>query len=230
VYSCSPLSPPEFLQHLQGIIFDCDGVLVDSRDSNRMFYNLIRLKMGLLPISPEDEEYVHSHSVCQCLARIIPADRLDEAETVRRNLDYGEIFPYIFLEDGVEAFLDMLLRCGIRMAVHTNRTTTIERLLRHFDIDRFFQPVVSAGSLSHPKPNPEGVHRILAAWRLPKDNVAYIGDSALDERSARAAGVRFWAYKNPGLLAAMYIPDYDSLRACLGRVLAERKGEPTRAD
>lgn len=224
MYICSPLSPPEALRRLQGIIFDCDGVLVDSRDSNRMFYNLIRLKMGLLPISPEDEEFVHSHSVIQCLARIIPPDRMDEALTVRRNLDYAEIFPYIFLEEGLVAFLDMLLRRGLRMAVNTNRTNTTERLLRHFDIDRFFMPVISAGSLSHPKPNPEGVHRILATWRLPKDAVAYIGDSALDERTARAAGVPFWAYKNPALLADMYVPDFASLRMCLGRVLSERQG------
>ena len=222
MYICSPLSPPGFLRRLQGIIFDCDGVLVDSRDSNRMFYNLIRFKMGLLPISPEDEDYVHSHSVCECLTRIIPPDRLAEAENVRRHLDYGEIFPYIFLEDGLVAFLDMLMHQGIRMAVHTNRTNTIERLLGHYDIDRFFWPVIGAGSLSHPKPNPEGVHRILRAWGADKDTVAYIGDSALDERSARAAGIRFWAYKNPALLAAMYIPDFPSLQACLGRVLAER--------
>lgn len=223
MYTCSPLSPPAFLRQLQGIIFDCDGVLVDSRDSNRMFYNLIRLKMGLLPISPEEEDYVHVHSVRESLARIVPADRLDEAETVRRNLDYAEIFPYIFLEDDLESFLAMLLRQGIRMAVHTNRTNTIERLLRHFEIDRFFWPVIGAGSLSHPKPNPEGVHRILRAWGLPKDRVAYIGDSALDERSARAAGIRFWSYKNPALLASMYVPDFASLQACLGQVLADRE-------
>jgi HAD superfamily hydrolase (TIGR01549 family) len=219
VYTCSPLSPPDFARRVRGIIFDCDGVLVDSRDSNRMYYNLIRQGLGLLPITPEDEEFVHTHSVCQCLARIIPPERMEEAEEVRRRLDYAEIFPYIHLEDGLVPMLELLRRRGIRLAVHTNRTTTIERLLQHFDIDRFFAPVVGAGSLSHPKPNPEGVHRILGAWGLPKDQVAYIGDSALDERTARSAGIQFWSYKNPGLLAAMYIQDYDALRACLGAAL-----------
>jgi phosphoglycolate phosphatase-like HAD superfamily hydrolase len=51
--------------------------------------------------------------------------------------------------------------------------------------------------------------------------VAYIGDSALDERSARTAGVAFWAYKNPALLAAMHIPDYESLRLCLRQALPD---------
>ncbi len=215
MYVCDPQSPPAFLARVKGIVFDCDGVLVDSRDANRMYYNLIRKGLGLLPITPEEEDYVHMHSVTECLARIIPAERMAEAEEVRRNLNYEDIFPYIFLEDGLVELLDVLSERGIRMAVHTNRTTTVERLLRHFEIDRYFSPVVSAGSLKRPKPDPEGVLTILAAWDLPRADVVYIGDSALDERSARASGIEFWSYKNPGLLAAMYLPDFHSLRQCL---------------
>lgn len=215
MYVCNPSSPPQFLSRLAGVIFDCDGVLVDSRDANRMYYNLIREGLGMLPITPEEEHYVHMHSVTECLARIIPAERLEEAEVVRKNLNYEEIFPYIFLEDGLVELLDALAGRGVRMAVHTNRTTTVERLLSHFEIDRYFSPVISAGSLKRPKPDPEGVHRILDAWDLPTETVAYIGDSALDERSAAAAAVPFWSYKNPGLAAVMFVPDFETLRACL---------------
>lgn len=214
MYVCSPLSPPAFLSRVKGVIFDCDGVLVDSRDSNRMYYNLIREGLGMLSITPEEEAYVHMHSVTECLAHIIPPNRLDEANEVRRNLNYDDIFPYIFLEEGVVEFLDTLADRNVRMAVYTNRTDTVERLLRYFEIDKYFHPVVGAGSLKKTKPDPEGVFRILDAWGLPKDAVAYIGDSALDERSARTAEVPFWSYKNPGLLAAMYIPDFSSLRGC----------------
>jgi HAD superfamily hydrolase (TIGR01549 family) len=215
VYVCSPLSPPEFLGRVKGVIFDCDGVLVDSRDANRMYYNLIREGLGLLSITPEEEAYVHMHSVTECLARIIPAGRMEEAEEVRKNLNYDDIFPYIFLEEGIVELLDALAERKIRMAVHTNRTNTVERLLRHFEIDGYFKPVISAGSLRRPKPDPEGVFRILKAWDLPGQEVVYIGDSALDERSAIAAGVPFWSYKNPGLSAAMYLADFMTLRGCL---------------
>ena len=56
MYVCNPASPPEFLARLSGVIFDCDGVLVDSRDANRMYYNLIREGIGMLPITPEEED------------------------------------------------------------------------------------------------------------------------------------------------------------------------------
>lgn len=219
MYWCSPLSPPASLSRVRGIIFDCDGVLVDSRDSNRLFYNLIRQRLDLPSIAPEDEDYLHSHSVCECLARIIPEDRREEADAVRRNLDYAEILPAIFLEEGLVPLLEFLTRRGIRMAVNTNRTNTTERMLEHFGIMRFFSMVVNAGGLSHPKPNPEGVYRILNAWRLPREQAAYIGDSFLDEATSRAADVPFWAYKNPKLLAQMYVHDFDSLRTCLAKVL-----------
>lgn len=222
MYVCDPASPPAFLTEVRGIIFDCDGVLVDSRDANRMYYNLIREGIGMLPITPEEEEYVHMHSVNECLTRIIPAERMEEAQTVRRGLDYKDIFPYIFLEDGLITFLEELSRRKIRMAVHTNRTSTVEILLRHFEIDRYFSPVISAGSLRRPKPDPEGVFMILRAWELPTDAVAYIGDSALDERSAKAAAVPFWSYKNPALAAAMYIPDFDTLHGCLAGAPGEQ--------
>ena len=71
----------------------------------------------------------------------------------------------------------------------------------------------NAGALKRPKPDPAGVHLILNAWDLPTETVAYIGDSALDERSAAAAGVAFWSYKNPALAAAMEAPEDDVLRA-----------------
>jgi phosphoglycolate phosphatase-like HAD superfamily hydrolase len=223
VYVCDPKSPPAFVSRVRGIIFDCDGVLVDSRDANRMYYNLIREGIGMLSLTPEEEDYVHMHSVTECLNHIIPAERMDEAQEVRRNLDYADIFPYIFLEDGLVELLEELSRRKVRMAVHTNRTSTVESLLRHFEIDQYFDPVISAGSLKRPKPDPEGVFKILDAWKLPLEDVSYIGDSALDERSAKAAAVPFWAYKNPALAALLYIPDFASLRSCI-------RGTDTEAD
>lgn len=215
MYVCNPKSPPDFLSRIKGVVFDCDGVLVDSRDANRMYYNLIREGIGMLSITPEEEDYVHMHSVNECLARIIPPERMEEAQEVRRNLHYADIFPYIFLEDGLTDLLSAMAARGLRLAVHTNRTSTVETLLEHFEINQYFHPVISAGSLKRPKPDPEGIRLILADWSLPKEAVAYIGDSALDERSAKAAGIDFWAYKNPGLAASMYIPDFPTLLACL---------------
>ncbi len=220
-YVCSPLVVPAELSVIRGVVFDCDGVLVDSRDANRMYYNLIRERLGLLSMTPEEEDYVHAHSVIQSLARVIPPERLEEAHAVRRAFDYRDILPYVYLEPGLRELLVLLRQKNVRMGVLTNRTDTMDLILETFDLGLFFSPVITAGRLSHPKPSPEGLHRIMTTWGLDRSQVAYLGDSALDERSARAAGVAFWAYKNPALLAAMHVPDYEKLRLCLRKALPD---------
>ena len=42
------------LRLIRGVVFDCDGVLFDSRDVNRHYYNHILGALGLEPMSPED--------------------------------------------------------------------------------------------------------------------------------------------------------------------------------
>ena len=41
------------------IIFDCDGVLFDSKAANIAFYNQILAAVGLAPMTAEEVAYVH---------------------------------------------------------------------------------------------------------------------------------------------------------------------------
>jgi len=197
---------------VKGVIFDCDGVLVDSKDSNRMFYNFIRQRLGMLPITPEEEEFVHANAVLISLAHIVPPERLAEADAARKEIVYSDLLPYTFLEPGLVELLDTLRDRGVRLGVNTNRTDSMGMLLETFDLTEYFSPVVTAGMVRHPKPNPEGVHGILREWNLTRQDVAFIGDSQVDEATARAAGVSFWAYKNPGLSAHLHIAGFEALR------------------
>ena len=44
------------------IIYDCDGVIVDSRRSNEAFFNHILASFGLPPLEPEQLELIYSFS------------------------------------------------------------------------------------------------------------------------------------------------------------------------
>ena len=196
---------------VRGIIFDCDGVLIDSQKANLRFYTLILEKMGLPGMNAKDETYVHMHTVQESLARIVPPDRLQEAEQTARDISYREVMDWVRPQPGLMQFLSLLQAGNIRCAVSTNRTNTLSLVLEHFDLGQFFHPVVSASDVTWPKPHPESVYWVLQTWRFAPQDVAFIGDSTVDQYTAEAAGVTFWAYGNPHLEADRYIVDYWSL-------------------
>ena len=201
----------EKISVLRGIIFDCDGVLINSRDSNVRYYNMIKERLGLPPMSKEEEDFVHTHTVLESIRFIVPQERYEEAVEISRTIPYKEVLKLIKLEDGLIEFLDLLKDINIKMAVNTNRTTTMGLILEKFNLKGYFDPVITADKLTNPKPHPESVNLILTYWKLKPDEVVYIGDSEVDEKTAKNANVDFWSYKNFFLKANLYIPDYDTL-------------------
>ena len=208
---CNPLSSMS-LEGLEGLVFDCDGVLFDSRDVNIHFYNRIREYFALGPLNNDEEEFVHMHSVLDSLRYILPPECMDRLDDVRRHVDYNELLPYMRMEEGVPELLELLRSKGLRIAVNTNRTTTMNLLLQMHGLADFFWPVMTAGQVSRPKPHPESMYRILEMWSVSPGKVAFIGDSVVDQSTAGSAGVPFWAYKNQYLEADMLIPDFWTLR------------------
>lgn len=200
------------LSKLQGIIFDCDGVLIESKEANKQFYNLILQRIELPPMSKEEEDYVHSHTVQESIEYIVPQEKLAQALEEKQYISYEQVLDFIRIQEGVCNFLQAIGQKGILCAVNTNRTNTIDLILRRYQLEPFFHPVVTSDKVNHPKPHPESVEYILRIWGIDADNVAFIGDSKVDEQTATAAGVYFWAYQNQALKADLYVPDFWSLK------------------
>ena len=216
---CNDLLDSGFLDGLKGVAFDCDGVLFDSWEANKAFYNAIRSGLGLGLMDADMERYVHAHAVKDSVRRISPKGREEEALAVAKAFDYKSILHHMTPEPGLEKVLVALRDSGLKLAVFTNRTNTMETVLDLFGLDSYFYPVMTAGKVP-PKPHPDGLNHILDAWDASPDEIAFVGDSHLDQESASAAGVRFWAYKSPQLPADLHLPDF----WCLLRQVFRRFG------
>jgi HAD superfamily hydrolase (TIGR01549 family) len=212
---CTDFTDPRLMQGLTGLVFDCDGVLFDSWEVNKAYYNAIREGLGLEPMDAQMEEYVHAHAVNESVIRITPEGRLAEAQAVRAGLDYRELIHLMLPAPGLVPMLEAARDAGLRLGVFTNRSSTMELVLETFGLEHFFDPVVTARDVK-PKPAPDGLRRILNRWRATSAQVAFVGDTILDQRAARGAGVRFWAYRAEALRADMHVDDF----WCLGRRLA----------
>lgn len=208
-----------FPQGLSGVIFDCDGVLLDSRQSNVLYYNRVLKHLGLSPMTLEQEEYTHMHTVRESLEYIVPENRKHDLEAAHRAVDYArDIVPAISLGKGAIECLTALQKAKIPLAVHTNRTTQAESVLERFGLLPFFSIVMTAKKAA-PKPDPEGVWLILWEWDVKPETVLFVGDSILDYEASRAAGTRFAAFGNPHLAGDVHARDFMELNAWLAQYL-----------
>jgi len=184
------------MSRIDGIIFDCDGVLFESRNANLAYYNRILEKFSYPLVSAEHKEQAHlchTASSPDVLAVLVGADDLQPALDYAATLDYREFIPYMEPEPHLG---DVLARLSIDypLAVATNRGTSIEPILSHFGFASFFHTVVSSKDVAKPKPAPDML--LLASQRLgfSPENCLFVGDSELDQKAAEGANVRFASY------------------------------------
>ena len=203
------------IKGVKGLIFDCDGVLLNSRLANVSFYNHLRVKAGLPHLSPAEEEFVHMSTYEQALDYILEgSDRsrvsgyLEEMES---SFDYYNLLK---VEEGLVPMLGWLADRNFMMGICTNRLSPLDTFLARFGLDGYFNPMQTASN-STPKPSPDGLFQVVSDWRVEPHEVAYIGDSKVDEQAAEAAGMPFWAFKNPELDAVLHIPDFTTLELWL---------------
>jgi phosphoglycolate phosphatase len=192
----------------QVIIYDCDGVLIDSRESNRAFYNHILARFGLAPLNAEQLEVVHvstAQGALDYLFRGHPG--LEAAQAYQRTINNDPFLARLRLEPHIQEVLARL-RTRYRTAIATNRGKSLPLVLKTLGIAECFDLTISAYDVSRPKPHPEGLRKILAHFRAEPEAALYIGDAALDMEVAVAAGVPFAAYKNPHLKARYHLQDH----------------------
>lgn len=214
----SSIQQPKTANHKPSvIIYDCDGVLIDSRRSNEAFYNHILAQFGLPPLTPAQLDLVHTTTAREAVDFLFRGSPwLAQAQDYQRQVDNAPFLVLIRLEPHVREVLAQL-RPGYLTAIATNRGRSLPLVLQTLGLAGLFDLTVSCYDVTHPKPHPECLQKILQHFRLRPDEALYIGDSEVDRLVAEEAGVPLAAYKNPGLRAAYHLKNHlDLLQVLAG--------------
>ncbi len=199
------------------VIYDCDGVLFDSLEANRRFYNDLCCAVRGVPLSEEELRYGHIHTTREAIQFFFRGDLelVRKAVEHARRFDPGGYVSYLTMEPHLLPTLQALGERGIFRAINTNRTASMLAIIKNFHLEPLFDLVTTARDVKHPKPHPESVERILQTFGLRKTEVVFVGDSEIDQEAARSAGVRFIAYKNQRLRADAHIEDHREILAVI---------------
>jgi phosphoglycolate phosphatase len=186
-------------------ILDLDGTLVDSLDDLHASVNHALAAVGLPPRSREEVHGYVGEGARVLLARAVGArDELlepalaawwphYEAHCLERTRPY----------EGIPA---ILAGAGRVLAVHTNKPGPLARkILDGLGLLSRFTAVIG-GDEAPRKPDPTGVRELMSRAGAARHETVFIGDSRVDVRTARAAGVPIvavtWGFGTRAELAA----------------------------
>jgi phosphoglycolate phosphatase len=182
---------------IRGIIYDCDGVLFESRRANLAYYNAILIHFDEPPVEESDQVRTH---LCHTAAsphvfnQILGAERTPQALSLAAELDYRQFIPFMTPEPGMQEAL-LQLSASYPLAVATNRGYSMPDILNHFDLSSYFSTVVTSRDVARPKPAPDMLYEAAKRLRCSTNELLFVGDSELDQLAAREAGMSFAIYK-----------------------------------
>jgi len=179
----------------EAVIFDMDGVLIDSGAHHRAAWRALLEELGAEPSQPDYWRLTIGRPSEEALPLLL-GRRVPEHETwrlARRKRDLYVDFARggMVSVPGVREFVATLSRLGIPRAVGTSASRfDVDRMLAGVGLRRHFDVIVTADDVTLGKPDPEVYELAAARLRIPPEACIVFEDSLVGVEAARRAGMR----------------------------------------
>jgi len=178
---------------LRGIVFDMDGVVINSHPAHRQAWQEF-LGMFGKQVSEADLDFILEGRKRQDILRHFLGD-VSERELREYGEKKDELFQRISDEvlpiSGVVELLQELAQLGIPAAMATSASERRTRLmLNRLDLTHYFRAVVTGDEVAEGKPNP-AIYKLAAQrLQLPVEDLLALEDAPRGVEAAISAGMR----------------------------------------
>lgn len=171
------------LSEIKAVLFDLDGVLVDSISVWHSAFNRTLKDFGKDPL--DKEEFIERHWGREIEDNMEALGLGKEgAEYCRsryeENIDNVRIYPGI---RKVLVSLDKPL--GL---VTSTPSRAAGKILKHFGLKGYFDAFVCGDDVDEPKPSPQPILRACDILEVEPEDVVFVGDTRSDVQAGRAVG------------------------------------------
>lgn len=186
-----------FPSRLAGVLFDLDGVLIDSA---RAWHRVISIgveRYGFSPVSWELFSTTFGQGVEADQQQFFPTLSVDQVSRFYEQT-FADQLEAVRLMEGAHRVLDALAARGLARAIVTNTPRPLaEQVVEHTGLAERVDALAAAGDAPE-KPEPDLVLLALERIGLSAGDVVYVGDSASDRAATASAGVWMIGLDHPG--------------------------------
>lgn len=168
------------------LLFDMDGVLVDSFDSWLKSLNQALKHEPQKPISKETfaDEY-WGYTLQENLERL----GISKENAQFCTSFYDQYTDEIILFSGAKETLEQLQRYPKAIITNTPKTCT-QKILEKFNIQHHFSVRITSDQIEKGKPEPDMIFKACHKLHVKPDSVVLIGDTQNDIKAGHAAGCK----------------------------------------
>ena len=191
------------MKKIKCVIFDMDGVIIDSEALHKKAYYETFISLGL-EVSENLYKTLTGSSTINAFQRLIAHFNLaeDPNELVlqkrKRYVNFFENDPTLHLVEGVEDIIKYFYNKEITLVLASSSAMiNIDRVFNRFDLNQYFTAKISGADLTESKPHPEIFEKAAVLGNTPKENCIVIEDSDNGVKAANDAGIFVFGYNNP---------------------------------
>ena len=190
---------------IKGMIFDLDGTTIYTLDDIADSFNTALKEFGFPERSKEDVRMGVGQGFRMLVNNLVPKDISDELKEKVANF-YKQVYAQNYWKktkayDGMYETVKELQNKGIKLAVNSNKSDefTKDLIARNFPGIEFVAVYGSREGVPH-KPDPQAANEIAKLMDLASEEIAYVGDSDIDMKTGRNAGMKtvgcLWGYRD----------------------------------
>lgn len=195
------------IKKLQGILFDCDGVLLDSEAIYLKALVQYLESIGY-PTTIQEVTFVLGKPMKRIVFDLRDYFKIPESLTDQELIDgqraiFRAQFNTMELQpmDGLLDFLKLCREHGLKTAiVSSSDLSYIEDVVRRLKIADFFDLLISGQMIEHGKPSPDIYLLAQQRIKLPLDSLIVIEDSPAGIQAGTSAGIFTIGYKGSEIL------------------------------
>ncbi|MGY2230531.1 HAD family hydrolase [Pseudomonas tolaasii] len=182
------------------LIFDLDGTLIDSACDIAKALNVGFMLNGWPELDPDHVETFLGNGPRRLIVDILEDLDISYTETQVQRAFEGYLQAYMDDPAGRTRFyphvredLVALREAGIRLGICTNKNHAVTgKVLQQLGLADLFDAAIGADAVPACKPDPGHLLAVADAMALAEHTWAYVGDTRVDQQTARAAGVAFF--------------------------------------